>query len=127
MKIRLIIFLLLIVAYNTAFSQKTDSQNEKKAFIYVLKLTPKYFDEKNWKEEDTQAVQEHFLRFQNMLKEGTLVLAGRTESELKNTFGIAIYYASGIDEAKKIANEDPAVMAGIMTAEVFPFNIALVK
>jgi uncharacterized protein YciI len=119
--------MIFLFTINTAYSQSTTINNQKKTFIYVLKLTEKYHDEKNWQAQESKIIGDHFERFVNMMKEGILVFAGRTEVELSNTFGIAVYYAGSFEEAKKIAEDDPAVKAGIMIAEVFPFSLALLK
>jgi uncharacterized protein YciI len=40
-------------------------------------------------------------------------------------FGIVIYRAADASAARALADADPAVRDGIMSAEVFPFRIAL--
>ncbi len=71
-----------------------------------------------------QAQTDHFNRLKVMLAEGRLVLAGPCEDE---AFGVVIFSAESRDEAERIMNDDPAVKAGLMTAELHPFCVSLVK
>jgi len=41
------------------------------------------------------------------------------------TFGIAIFEAADEAAARKFMEEDPAVVAGVMTAELHPFSVVL--
>ena len=41
-------------------------------------------------------------------------------------FGITVFQATSEEAARDIMNNDPAVIAGVMRAELFPFRIALV-
>ena len=96
-----------------------------KQFIYVLHLVPRLYDDKNWTKEDTAALQRHFARFQEAIKTGQLILAGRTSESGDKTFGIAIFEANDEAAARKFMEEDPAVASGLMTAELHPFTVAL--
>jgi D-alanyl-D-alanine carboxypeptidase len=97
----------------------------KKQFVIVLRLQPKYQDDKNWTEADNQAVGRHFAKLQQLQKDGKLILAGRTT--VKESIGVVILEVESEAEARKIMDEDDAVKAGIMAAEVFPFQTALLK
>jgi uncharacterized protein len=103
-----------------------ESQSEKpKQFIYVLHLVPRLYDDKNWTKEDNAALERHFTRFQQTIKSGQLILAGRTKETGDKTFGIAIFQAPDEGAARKFMEEDPAVAGGLMTAELHPFAVAL--
>ena len=65
------------------------------------------------------------MRLQEAIKSGQLILAGRTNEPGDKTFGIAIFTAKDEESARKFMQEDPAVVAGIMTAELHPFMLAL--
>ena len=67
----------------------------------------------------------HFIRFQEAIKSGQLILAGRTKEPGDKTFGIAIFRASDEAAARKFMESDPAVVAKLMTAELHPFFVAL--
>jgi uncharacterized protein len=96
-----------------------------KQFIYVLRLVPRLYDDKNWTKEDEMALSRHFTRFKHAIETGELILAGRTSEPGDKTFGIAIFEAKDEAAARKFMESDPAVVAGLMTAELHPFAVAL--
>ncbi|MDV3429416.1 MAG: YciI family protein [Bacillota bacterium] len=98
---------------------------EKKQYIYVLKLIPSLLEESNWTEREEDIVNRHFKRLQVLLKEGKLILAGRTLNMDEKTFGIVVFEADSEIEAENIKNSDPAVAEGVMKAELFPYRVAL--
>ena len=98
---------------------------KKLQFVIVLRLQPKYQDDKNWTEADNQAVQRHFARLQQLQKDGKLILAGRTL--VKESMGFVILEVESEAEARRVMDEDDAVKAGIMSAEVLPFQTALIR
>jgi uncharacterized protein len=102
-------------------------KNMKKQFIYVLKLIRPLLDEKNWTAKEETIVGRHFEKLQQLLKEGKLILAGKTDGLNEKTFGIVILEADSEAEAKAIMENDPAVAEGIMKAELFPYRVALMK
>jgi uncharacterized protein YciI len=103
-----------------------ESQSEKpKQFIYVLHLVPRLYADASWSDEDKKALQRHFVRFQEAVKAGKLILAGRTSESGDKTFGIAIFEAKDEAAARKFMEEDPAFAGGLMTAELHPFTVAL--
>jgi len=96
-----------------------------KQFIYVLHLVPRLYDDKNWTKEDNAVLERHFARLQEAAKSGQLILAGRTKEPGEKTFGIAIFKASDEAAARAFMQADPTVSAGLMTAELHPFAVAL--
>jgi len=96
-------------------------------FIYVLKLRPRLLIEENWTDTDEEIVSRHFQKLQSLLNEGKLILAGKTDGLDEKTFGIVIFEAESKEEAIKIMKNDPAVKEGIMTAELFPYHVALLR
>ncbi|MDX1990855.1 MAG: YciI family protein [bacterium] len=75
---------------------------------------------------EQEIVGQHFRYLQQLMAEGTLILAGRTLNTDDSTFGIVIFNASD-DDAQAIATNDPAVMQRVMRAEVFPYRVALIQ
>ena len=71
------------------------------------------------------ALDRHFARFQHSIQTGELILAGRTSEPGDKTFGIAILEAKDEVAARAFMESDPAVVAGLMTAELRPFTVAL--
>jgi uncharacterized protein YciI len=103
-----------------------EPQPEKqKQFIYVLRLVPRLYADANWTAQDKDALQRHFVRFQDAIKAGQLILAGRTSEPGDKTFGIAIFQAKDEATARKFMEEDPAVAGGLMTAALHSFSVAL--
>jgi D-alanyl-D-alanine carboxypeptidase len=97
----------------------------KKQFVMVLRLNPKFQDDKNWTEADNQAVSRHFQKLQKLQQEGKVILAGRTT--VKESMGIVILEVETEAEARQVMENDDAVKAEIMSAEILPFQTALMK
>ena len=95
-------------------------------YIYTLRLIPKYWDVTKWTNKESQIVTEHFRKLQKMLKDGRLILAGKTDDEGETAFGIVIFNAINNEQATEIMNNDPAVKMGIMTATLKRYNVALI-
>jgi uncharacterized protein len=122
-----LLFMLIncICAVSHCLDAQTPEPSKQKEFIYVLKLVPRLYDNKNWTKEDNAALDRHFTRFQEAAKSGQLILAGRTKEPGDKTFGIAIFRVSDEAAAKKFMESDPAVVAKLMTAELHPFYVAV--
>ncbi|WP_409252752.1 YciI family protein [Bacillus sp. SCS-153A] len=100
---------------------------ERQQFLYKLRLIEKLTDEKNWTEKDNEIVARHFDYLQKMLNSNKLILAGKTKGIDANTFGIVIFESGTEEEALSLMKGDPAVQEGIMTAELFPYQVALMQ
>src|SRR4051812_37843902 len=100
-------------------------ETKPKQFIYVLRLVPRLYSDSAWTKEDNMALSRHFARFQHAIETGELILAGRTKEPGDKTFGIAIFEAKDEAAARAFMESDPAVVAGLMTAELHPFKVAL--
>ena len=128
MKKLLAILLVVLPLCAAAGSQESQKRGEGKQLVYVLKLVPRLLDEKNWTERDSQIVGRHFRRLQQLHKGGKVILAGRTLNESDpSQFGVVILEAESEQEARRIMEEDDAVKEGVMTAQLFPFRVALIK
>ena len=122
--LRLIIPLVCMIVQSLA-AQTPEAVAKPKQFIYVPHLVPRLHDDKNWTKEDKAALDRHFNRFKEATQSGQLILAGRTQEPGDKTFGIAIFMAADEATARKFMEDDPAVVAGLMTAELHPFAVAL--
>jgi uncharacterized protein YciI len=122
--LRFIIPLVCIIVQPLA-AQTPETVAKPKQFIYVLHLVPRLYDDKNWTQEDKAALDRHFNRFKHAIETGELILAGRTREPGDKTFGIAIFEAKDEAAARQFMERDPAVVAGLMTAELHPFAVAL--
>lgn len=101
--------------------------DEKKQFIYILKLIPSLLNKNNWTEREEKIVDRHFDRLQKLLVGGKLILAGKTAGIDEKTFGIVILEVESEEEAAAIMRNDPTVAEGIMTAELYSYKVALIK
>jgi uncharacterized protein len=121
---RLLIPLLLLLTPLIAAEQKSATPKPKQ-FVYMVRLVPRLYDESAWSDADKQAVTAHFERLKAATAEGKVILAGRTREPGDKTFGLVIFEAADDDAAKAFMDSDPAVTAGVMTATVHPYHIAL--
>lgn len=76
------------------------------------------------REDESAAVGSHFRYLQEMLAEGRLVLAGPCED---GAFGVVVFRAENDAEAARVVREDPAVAAGVFSAELHPFRLSLIQ
>ena len=97
----------------------------RQQFIYVLRIAPGFQDPREWTRSENGAVGRHFERLTRAATEGWLILAGRTTEELATTFGIVIFEAENIEAARQFMEDDPAITAGVMTATLHPYSVAL--
>jgi uncharacterized protein YciI len=98
--------------------------SESKQFLYRLNpLRPGMVMEGPSKEEES-IMEKHVSYLADLTDKGLLLMAGRTQNADERTFGIVIFIADSERTARTIMNEDPAVVSGIMTAELFPFQVA---
>lgn len=123
--LKLLIPLLVLSAITESTTAQTPDAAKPKQFIYVLRLVPRLHADANWTKEDEAAIGRHLASFKEAIKRGQLILAGRTTEPGDKTFGIAIFEAADEAAARKFMESDPAVVAGLMTAELHPFAVAL--
>ena len=121
----LIPFLCICAIARSLPAQSPASVEKPKQFIYVLHLVPRLYDDKAWTAEDKAAVDRHLANFKAAVQSGQLILVGRTREPGDKTFGIAIFEAADEAAARKFMETDPAVAAGVMTAELHPFSVVL--
>lgn len=96
-------------------------------FVYVLRLVPRLHDRAAWTEADQRSVQDHFQRLQAATEAGQVLLAGRTDEPLSETFGLVIFEAADLAAARDFMAADPTVRDGVMTAELHPYSVALMR
>lgn len=124
--LRFIILLICVFTFaQPAAAQTPEPARKTKQFIYVLRLVPRLHSESAWTKEDEMAISRHLARFKHAIDTGELILAGRTMEPGDKTFGIAIFEAADEKAARSFMESDPAVVAGLMTAELHPFAVAL--
>jgi uncharacterized protein YciI len=94
-------------------------------FVYVLRVAPHLQDESKWSDKDKAATSRHFQRLKKAAEDGKVILAGRTTEGLDKTFGLVVFEADNEAAAKAFMEADPAVAAGVMTATLHPYAVAL--
>jgi uncharacterized protein YciI len=123
--LRLLIPLFCIFTLVLSSPAQQPKPDKPKQFIYVLRLVPRLHSDSAWTKDDEAALTRHFARFKHAIETGELILAGRTSEPGDKTFGIAIFEAKDEAAAPAFMESDPAVVAGLMTAELHPFAVAL--
>jgi uncharacterized protein YciI len=94
-------------------------------YIYRIQPTRPEMLSEGLTEEESEATSDHYAYLKSLLEEGVLVLAGRTLNTDVSAFGIVILNANSEEEARQIVLNDPAVVRGVMNAELFPYRVAL--
>jgi len=120
---------LLIVQLLVVPSMDSSAQTAQtsKQYLYVLHLVPRLHDPKAWTERDNASVAKHFERLQEATRRGRVILAGRTDEPLDKTFGIVVFEAASDEAANEFMQTDPTVAAGVMTAVLHPYSVALLR
>ena len=75
--------------------------------------------------EEAAAVQGHFQYLQGLVDRGVVLMAGRTLTTDESSFGIVVFSADSDVSAQQIVDNDPAVVRGVMDAQLFPYRVAL--
>lgn len=123
--LKLLVLSILVCLSVQSLPAQEPKAEKTKQFIYVLRLVPRLHSDDAWTKEDKMALDRHFNRFKNAIETGELILAGRTQEPGEKTFGIAIFEAKDEAAARRFMESDPAVVSGLMTAELHPFAVAL--
>jgi uncharacterized protein YciI len=77
-------------------------------------------------DEETAVIAEHFGYLQALKSAGILILAGRTQVD-EGTWGITIFEAPDEASARAVMQTDPAVAAGVMSATLYPYVVAVAR
>lgn len=96
-------------------------------WLYILRLAPRLHDDKAWTETDKATIGRHFARLQAATKSGQVILAGRSMEPGDKTIGLVIFEAADEPAALAFMNGDPCVEQGVMTAELRPYAVALLR
>ncbi len=84
-------------------------------FVYVLRVLPPFHAAQAWSDKESTTVGKHFERLVQATAKGQLILAGKTNEPLAATFGIVIFEADNEQAARQFMEDDPAVLAGLMS------------
>jgi len=90
-------------------------------YFSFLRRGPKWTPEKTPETEKLQAA--HMANINAMAKTGKLVIAGPFENG-GDYAGVFVFKVGSLDEAKALAESDPAIKAGRLVADVHPWLVA---
>jgi len=93
-------------------------------FLYVLRATRLGMLTEGPTDEEARVVARHAEHLQRLAHEGTVHHFGRTAVDDERTLGLVVFEAEDEAAARALADADPAVAAGVMCAEVFPYRQA---
>ena len=118
---------LLLPAALPALRADEPAPAQKPQFIYLLRLVERLHQDEGWTKADEEAIGRHFRHLKAATEAGQAIVIGRTLEPGDKTFGLVIFEAENAEAAKTFAESDPAVVAGIMTVEVRPFALVLMR
>ncbi len=95
-------------------------------FLYRIQPTRPEMLSQGATPEESAITGEHFDYLQRLMLEGVVILAGRTLNTDPTSFGIIIFNADDETAAQALVQGDPAVIKGVMRAELFPYRVALI-
>jgi uncharacterized protein len=111
-----------VVAQAPASAQTSPKPQQ---FVYVLRVAPAFQEAGKWTQKENEAVGKHFARLADATKQGKVIFAGRTTEPLDATFGLVVFEAENEVAARQFMESDPAIVAGVMSATLHPYALAL--
>ena len=96
-------------------------------YLYRLRLKRPALLAEGPTTDESRALEQHVAYLSDLAGEGRVLLAGRTQTTGPDSFGIVIIADTTEDRALEIMHNDPAVRHEVMTAELFPFRIAMLS
>jgi uncharacterized protein YciI len=96
-------------------------------YIYKLQPTRPEMLTQGPTDAESEALQGHVAYLTRLSEESAVLLAGRTQTTDESTFGLVILKAESESEARDIMKNDPAVKHGVMSAELFPYQISMLS
>ena len=105
--------------YDSTLAKKlgADEYGMKQYVMAFLKSGPKKITDSTKREEIQRA---HLKNIMRLTEEGFLIVAGPFLDDQKIR-GIFIFNVESVEEAKKLAETDPAVKAGVLALELHPW------
>ena len=122
---RFTLFALACLLSTAAICTHAQTAPKPSQFIYVLRVAPPFHTAHAWTDKENAVVGQHFERLAQATAKGQVILAGKTTEPLDATFGIVIFEAENEAAARRFMEADPAVVAGLMSATLHPYAIAL--
>ena len=95
-----------------------------KDWLYILKPLREEMLTVGPNEQEMQLMGEHVRHLQQLLNDGVLILAGRTQYDDMRTMGLVVFRAVDDQAARELMLSDPPVAGGVMSAELHPYQVA---
>ncbi len=122
-----LLLVLLALAFAPSAPAAENPPAQKPRFIYVLRLVERLHADAGWTKADEETIGRHFRHLKAATEQGQAIVVGRTLEPGDKTFGIVIFEAENAEAAQAFAESDPAVVGGVMTVEVRPFALVLMR
>ena len=94
-------------------------------FVYRLKPTRTEMLSQGPTADEEATLARHFGYLKGLHERGVVLHAGRTLVTDERCFGIVILTADSEEKARELMDDDPALVDGVMRAELFPYRTAL--
>jgi len=105
-----------------------DYGSANQTYVYILKYTEEFRKNIQWGSRELGFAQEHVAYIKELAEDNKAYLLGRTTNVYDaDMFGVIVFEAASMEEAKKILDDDPLVKNNIMQGTVSPFSIVFVK
>ncbi len=108
--------------YNAALAEELGADEYgMRSYVHVVLMTGPEDANITDKMERAEIFKGHFANMGRLAKDGKLVLAGPFSDPEKVKRGLYIFNVKTVEEAQALVMTDPAVVAGIFTAEFTPY------
>ncbi|HEY7123427.1 MAG TPA: YciI family protein [Ktedonobacterales bacterium] len=98
--------------------------SQQQTYIYMIRATRQDFSPEAMTPLEQQLMGEHWVYLKQLFAEGQVILAGPATD---GAFGIVIFEAGSLEDARQIAANDPAVKGGIMGVELHQYRVSLLR
>ena len=106
---------------------KRKPEQPKSQWLYYLRPARLGMVTEEATPEEAATVSRHFAYLKDLTEKGVMIIVGRTQNKDENTFGIAVFEAEDESAARRIMENDPAVIGGVMRATLYPYRVALMR
>jgi uncharacterized protein len=121
----LVSFVLSVLSVFVHWPASAQTSPKPLQFLYVLRVAPAFQDASKWTQKENEALGKHFARLSEATKLGKVIFAGKTSEPLDATFGLVVFEAETETAARQFMETDPAIVAGVMSATLHPYVLAL--
>jgi uncharacterized protein YciI len=116
-----------LLAATLLFAATSALGGEVSQYVYVVRPARAEMVTQGPTEQEMAVLGRHLQYLNDLAASGRVLIFGRTQNNDASTFGIVVFEAESPAEAEKTMNGDPAVAAGIMKAELFPYQAMYVR